>query len=272
MMKIGPCRRIHTLVLVIFSLCLALLLARGQDATLTLMVATESVAAGGDVSIWLNALNASSNDITWTFLANIERKIISPQGTFDGSLELRSAETNVVMIAPGAFVRREYVFTVPDQITGQIVMEFPGLNVNRAVLDVQAPPAVMMAPEKKTNSLFIRFVKEVEPEEPGKGLEPDRFFKEHISGYEPMYFIAGPKTPNAKFQISFAYQLLNNDGPLADKIPNSRAARFSHRLHADIVVGLERAVRAVLRHELQAGIFLFLGQRDARVVHQLVSD
>lgn len=194
-------------------------LVRAQDATLTLTVAAEPVTAGGSVGVWLNALNISGNEISWTFPTVIRRKIISAQGTFDGPLELRPAESNTVVIAPGAFVRREYVSTVPGQITGQVVMEFPGLNVNRAVLDVLAPASTAMAPGGKTNSFFTRFIKEAEPEEPGKGFEPGRFFKEHISGYEPMYFIGGTKSPNVKFQISFAYQLLNNDGPLAEKVP-----------------------------------------------------
>jgi len=218
MRKIGSSRRIHALALVFFSLCLAPF-ARGEDATLTVTVASESVTAGDQVSVWLNALNASSNEISWTFPQKIERKIISAQGTFDGSLELRSAESNAVVIAPGAFVRREYVSTVPDAVAGQVVMEFPGLNANRAVLDVQVSAGGANAPEKKADSAFARYIKEAEPAEPGKGFEPGRFFKEHISGYEPMYFIAGTKSPNAKFQISFAYQLLNNDGPLGEKVP-----------------------------------------------------
>ena len=102
---------------------------------------------------------------------------------------------------------------MPAEIAGLVVVEFPGLNVNRVVLDVRIPAAT------NTDSFFTRYVKKVEPETPGKGSEPDRFFKEHISGYEPMYFIGGTKSPNVKFQISFAYQLLNNDGPLAEKAP-----------------------------------------------------
>jgi outer membrane phospholipase A len=174
------------------------------------------VAAGGKINVWLNALNATTNEISWTFPPRIQSKIISSQGEFDGSLELRLAETNAVVIAPGAFARCEYVSSVPDEIAGQVVMEFPALNVNRAVLDVQAPVATTAAPEKKADSLFTRYVKEAEP---GKGSEPGDFFKEHISGYEPMYLIIGTKTPDTKFQISFAYQLLNNDGPLAEAAP-----------------------------------------------------
>jgi hypothetical protein len=192
---------------------------RGQDGTFTFTIASEPVTAGSSVSVWLNALNTSSNEVSWTFPQKIERKIISPQGTFDGSMELRSAESNEVTIVPGAFVRREYLSTVPDSVTGRVVIEFPGLNANRVVLDVEAPAPVAIAPEKETDSVFARFIKEVEPEEPDKGFDPGRFFKEHISGYEPFYFIAGTKSPNGKIQISFAYQLLNNKGWLATNVP-----------------------------------------------------
>lgn len=41
----------------------------------------------------------------------------------------------------------------------------------------------------------------------------------HFSGYQPMYFVAGPGEPLAKFEYSFKYQLLNSDAPLAKKIP-----------------------------------------------------
>jgi outer membrane phospholipase A len=209
---------IQTLLLTIFLLGLAPF-ARAQDATLTMTVASNSATAGGELGVWLNALNTSGREISWTFPPTIGEKITSSQGAFDGSLELRPAESNQVVIAAGAFARREYFSTVPVEITGQAVLEFPGLNVNRAVLDVVPPVLSATVPEAKKDSAFTRFVKEVEPETPGKGFEPDRFFKEHISGYEPMYFIAGTKSPNAKFQISFAYQLLNNDGPLVQKAP-----------------------------------------------------
>ncbi len=95
-------------------------------------------------------------------------------------------------------------------------MNFHSSTPNRAVLDVQSPVAVAATPPKKPDSIFTRYVKEAEP---GKGSEPGDFFKEHISGYEPMYLILGTKAPDTKFQISFAYQLLNSDGPLADAVP-----------------------------------------------------
>jgi phospholipase A1/A2 len=193
--------------------------ARGQDGTFTFTIAPEPAMAGRPVSVWLNALNTSSNEMMWTFPRQIERKIISPRGAFDGSMELRSAESNAVTIVPGAFVRREYLSPMPNSVTGRVVIEFPGLQANRVMLDVAAPAPVALAPEKEKCSLFTRFFKKVEPVEAGKAFDPDRFFKEQIFGYEPFYFIAGTKSPNAKFQISFAYQLLNNQGRLATNVP-----------------------------------------------------
>jgi len=207
----------RTFAAALFALCFTPSV-HGADFALTMTTASNSVSAGGQVSLWLNVLNPTSSDISWTFPATIDRKIISARGTFTGSLTLHSAESNAVVIAPGAFARREYVTTVPASATGQIVLEFSGLNVNRTVLEVQTA-GTMSVTAGKTGSAFNRFISQVEPETPDKGNEPGSFFKEHISGYEPMYFIAGTKSPNAKFQVSFAYQLLNNEGALAENVP-----------------------------------------------------
>ena len=204
-------------VAALFALCLVPS-TRAADVSLTMTTASNSVSAGEQISFWLNVLNPSTNDVSWTFPATIERKIIAANGTFTGSLTLLSAESKAVIIPPGAFARREYVTTVPGAAAGQVVLELPGLPINRTVLEVQ-PAGNVSVTGADANSAFDRFVSKVEPETPDKGFGPGVFFKEHISGYEPMYFIAGTKSPNAKFQISFAYQLLNNQGPLAEKAP-----------------------------------------------------
>ncbi len=187
---------------------------RGGEVTLSVTVISNSVAAGDRLNVWLNALNATDTEIVWTFPPQIERRIVAERGTYTGSLELLSPDTNAVSIAPGTFARREYTSTLPASVDGQVVMELSGLNANRVVLEVAAG-----SPRPKKDTAFNRYVKDVEPENEPKGFGPDLFFREHISAYEPMYFIAGTKSPNAKFQISFAYQLLNRDGPLATHVP-----------------------------------------------------
>lgn len=48
-----------------------------------------------------------------------------------------------------------------------------------------------------------------------EAVDPLDYFKRHLFPLEPMYFIAGPKTPNARFQVSFKYQLVDPGSPLA---------------------------------------------------------
>lgn len=216
-MKIGIFRIIFAAVLVVVSLCNAPS-AHAQQPMVTVTVESDAITAGDRLNVWMNAFNTTSENVAWTFPPEIKRRLVSPHGTVDDAMTLHSTESSTVTIAPGAFVRREYVSAVPATVSGQVLLEFPGLDVNRTVLDVQAATAVASTPAPPPT--FVRhFFNEVEPAEPGQGFEPGRFFKEHISGYEPMYFIAGAKSPNAKFQISFAYQLLNNNGALATNVP-----------------------------------------------------
>ena len=212
-------RRIVRVVFILWFIGLPSL-APGQDVTVTFTGPSEPVLAGCQTNLWLNVLNPSSHDVSWTFPQKIEGRIVSSQGVSGISLELRNpAEAGEFKIGPGAFVRREYLVTIPASVTGQVVVVFPQLNANRVVLDTQPSPTVAGVTEEKEESAIARLFQHVEPTEPGKPFDPGRFFKEHISGYEPFYFIAGTKSPNAKIQMSFMYQLLNNEGPLATKAP-----------------------------------------------------
>jgi outer membrane phospholipase A len=212
-------RRIVRVVLILWFIGFPSL-APGQDVTVTFTGPSEPVLAGSRTKLWLNVLNPSGREASWMFPQRIEGRVISPQGESQTSLGLRNpAEAGEAKIAPGAFVRREYLLPIPASATGQVVVVFPQLNVNRMVLDTVAPPPVANKTEEKNESAIARLIEHVEPKEPGKPFDAGRFFKEHISGYEPFYFIAGTKSPNAKFQISFMYQLLYNEGPLAAEAP-----------------------------------------------------
>jgi outer membrane phospholipase A len=79
------------------------------------------------------------------------------------------------------------------------------------------PTATTGARSEASESGLLTFLKGESPAPESAPYDPDDFFKEHIFGYEPFYFIAGTKSPNAKFQISFKYRLLNERGWLARK-------------------------------------------------------
>ena len=53
-------------------------------------------------------------------------------------------------------------------------------------------------------------------------------FLGHFSGYEPMYFIAGPVDPMVKWQFSFKYRVLNPNAPLAEKFPPLAGLHFAY--------------------------------------------
>lgn len=193
--------------------------ARGQETTLTFTVPLERTAAGGLASVWLNALNCSSNPVSWTFPQSIKSRIAAAPEATGGSLVLRSPDDASLVILPGAFIRREYVLRVPESANGQVIVEFPGLKANRVVLDVEPPLATGSKTNAIKDSVLKTYITDAEPAMPDASIHPGQFFKEHISGYEPMYFVGGANSPNVKFQISFKYQLLNTYGPLAQSVP-----------------------------------------------------
>jgi phospholipase A1 len=192
--------------------------ASAEQATLVFNVPAEPIVAGMAASLWLNALNDSDRPISWIFPTTVNCRLISARATNATTLEVQGpTEGLAVDVGPNSFARKAYRLTVPSTMIGQVIVDFDGLKANRLVLDVQ-PQAVVEDTEKKKTPL-ARMIKKVPSTTPGQPFEPVGFFKEHIFPYEPFYFVAGPDSPNAKFQVSFKYQLLNNEGPLAEHAP-----------------------------------------------------
>lgn len=192
--------------------------SRGQEATAILVGPTEAVAAGTNVSIWLHFLNPAATTISRTFPAEFKGRISAGAKTFEVVVPARAAGApGEASIPAGGFVRNEYTLAVPLQLTeGQAVLEAPDLGVNRIVLDIRPPPPPTTAEPPKSG--FGHVLKEgLFPAK--KQYNPGEFFKQHFFGYEPFYFMGGFEAPEIKFQISLRYQILANDGPLAQKAP-----------------------------------------------------
>jgi phospholipase A1 len=198
---------------------LLILKAGAQEPEIIFTGPPPPIIAGQPLSVRLSVLNGSSRELSWTFPRSIACRVLSTSMTNTGTLELQAgSDPGVAQIAPGAFARAEYKMAALGINPGQIVLDFPDLVANRLVLQLEAPSAVTetAAPPKKG---FANILKGVPTLASGQRFEPVGFFKEHIFPYEPFYFVAGTKSPNAKFQVSIRYQLLNHDGPLASKAP-----------------------------------------------------
>ena len=91
----------------------------------------------------------------------------------------------------------------------------PALTTGGGILHAVAliAPAIATAAAQTPST-----VAETAKEEPPNASDPTRFFQTHFFPHEPFYFIAGVESPNAKFQISFKYQLFTGAGWLAEHI------------------------------------------------------
>ena len=197
--------------------------AFAQEVTQVLVVPSQPVLAGTSVNIWLVFLNTSEQEITPMFPAKFEGKLRSETSEQTVSLQLRNpAEAGQVAVPPGGYARREYLLRVPEGMEGPIALSARGIAANPVVLHTQKPSVIAAAPETS------RQEPQATPEEGSEEFNPVDFFKEHISGYQPFYFVAGPESPNARFQISFKYQLISNRGPFVQKVPALKGLHLAY--------------------------------------------
>jgi phospholipase A1 len=184
-------------------LALAAPLPMWADGLLATMLApAAAVAPGSQVGVGLLAANAGTAEASF-----------SPPPTLAGSLwrvdrswpvELRAQPGGPVMVAPGAFATRAYVFQLPEGVTGQLILQVSG-----------------GLPQPVTAVILVAVVDQGEfaPRPASPDTAPlaaprtavatlQRSFIDHFSALDPIYFIYGPKAPGAKFQFSFKYRLL----------------------------------------------------------------
>ena len=87
------------------------------------------------------------------------------------------------VIAPGGYVRREYVLTVPEELRGQVVLDVPGLAANAVALEVRQADAVAKAPDAAPAATAGGPAGPSKtPIEEGTESSAEAFFKEHFSG------------------------------------------------------------------------------------------
>ena len=189
-------------------------LAAAHEAASTVVALSRAVAERGTISVWLVILNTSDRPISHTFPPTLDGMLRAGAAEQGVSLGLRDpTEAGEVRIPAGGYVRREYGATLTGELQDPIILSVEGIPANPIVVAVQVPQAVAATPERKPGA------PPSSPQAKGTGFEAEAFFKEHIFGYEPMYFIAGTKSPNAKFQISFKYRFFSDRGSFVQKHP-----------------------------------------------------
>jgi phospholipase A1 len=182
-------------------------LAAGVTTALT--GATEAVPAGSRVSVWVNFLNPADQEATCSFAAEYRGQLKVENRTVTVALELRNpGEAGDARVPPGGFVRRQYGLQLPAGLEGKAVLEVAQLPGSSLLLTIAGPPSPGQSGAAPQGVPTEAPVDQADRVTAG---DPVRFFKEHLFPHEPLYFIAGPDSPNAKFQISFKYRLFSAD-------------------------------------------------------------
>lgn len=198
---------------------------RSEPVVTSLFMAPSGpLTAGAKASVWLYCLNNLQNEDRQFFDLTLNGSLIAHGRTDDVVLTLNTNSSKILAsIAPGGFVREEYVFTVPPDIQGQVDLDVS--NYNRLALTVTGGPAVLpvvqsppVAPKSVATAKPVTAPAMPAATNTSPVVSIAAFLDNHLYFYEPIYFILG-SYPAAEFQFSLKYRLFdlaNTADPLGD--------------------------------------------------------
>jgi outer membrane phospholipase A len=204
----------HLLALV--SLLAVPSMSLAQGALVTLAVPSAPVPASRPLRVEIVLLNPSSGTQTFYLGTAVTGRLDNGRESFAITLQSGTGE---VRVPAGGFSRIALVGSIPAKADGRYVLEITQPAVARAVVDITPPDTPNSA---TTSSTVVDAV-------PSNGIDVlpalpaanrlRRYYADHFSAHEPMYFIMGAQKPAARFQLSLKYRLLNDTGPLATNFP-----------------------------------------------------
>jgi outer membrane phospholipase A len=216
--------QILSLILALGFACWSNAADRGPKTAVVWVGPAETVTSGGSIILWLHQLNSSDREVMPVFPDTFTGRLEAGSQAWPVTLtQTEPAAVGEVRLAPGGFARRAYTLRLPGELAGTALLTVPQSRAGRVVLEI-APAAPDL--EEPPQSAGAALLQAAEPRAAESGAM--RFFKEHFFGYEPFYFIAGTESPNAKFQISLRYQLLSNEGPLAQRVPPLKGLNLAY--------------------------------------------
>lgn len=180
----------------------------------------ETVPSGGRAIIVANILNSGNESASYTVPEDIPGRF--NQGTLQApqSLRLRQGQAGGVASVPSrGFIQREYELSLPQAPTGKATWEADAMSANTVVIMVGTPATASSTTASPATNAPAAPTEASLSKKKGEDFDPLQFFKDHIYGYDPFYFIAGTASPNAKFQVSFKYRLFETDRGLGRAIP-----------------------------------------------------
>jgi outer membrane phospholipase A len=172
-----------------------------QDVTAVFTTPSGTFTAGSRASLWLFCMNTSSNSITRTFEPNIKCTLTAQSVTIETVLLLNTnSSPSTATIAPGGFVKEEYLLDLPLTSSGQVTLEVSSYNQVVVLVKSGSSEVAAAAPSAPTAA------SKSTPASTTPNSDLREYFANHLSFYEPIYFIGG-SAPAVEFQLSFKYKL-----------------------------------------------------------------
>jgi len=186
----------------------------GQDLTCVFVAPTAPLTAGSPGTVWLYCMNNTADPVRHSFDPTISAQLVSEFATNEMILTQACCSADTV-IGPGSFVRVEYRLDIPATVAGQARLDVS--NYNQFVVSVAAAPvisAASAAPVAAGSPAVPLAGQSSSSSSTNNGAvavacsELVNFYDNHLSNYEPIYFLLGTY-PAAEFQYSLKYRLLS---------------------------------------------------------------
>ncbi|MDR1010334.1 MAG: phospholipase A [Opitutaceae bacterium] len=211
------------------------------NPVLSLLVPDEPVTAGATINVNLVALNPVDHNITFDAPATLQARLTGqaqPTGADanDGlivTLQIDPKDDRGLdTIGARRFVSYTYELTIPATATGGQILALRDPAPVRVLLDVAEAGAAQAARPASSDSTdtappAISAPLDSLPPPPAVA-KVKRTFLGNFTTYEPVYFIYGPDAPAAKFQFSFMYRMLDDEGRLARNFPALKGLSFAY--------------------------------------------
>jgi outer membrane phospholipase A len=179
---------------------------RAQDVTAVFTAPSGTLTVGSRASLWLYCMNNSSHSVRRTFEPSLKCTLSSQSVTLETELQLNTnSSPSTATIPPGGFVKEEYLLDLPLTSSGQVTLDISSYNQLMVLVEPSSSeaPLVASAPvalPSTSNSTTAATAP------PNSDLRD--YFINHVSFYEPIYFIAG-SSPSVEFQFSLKYKVFN---------------------------------------------------------------
>jgi outer membrane phospholipase A len=195
---------------------LAVLVGCGARADIILSTPNAQVVSGMPLELDLTLANSDPQPLVVDLPEKLHVRFETPTGI--SVIEMTPERSGHIEVAPGAFTRVKLRGELPANVEGVATLVPTGLASNSVALQILPP-----APNTGTLAGGGAAQAPQSPKPPKQTYTTALVDKPPplaVSVYEPVYFIIGGDGGlNAKFQISLRYQLFDNQGRLARRVP-----------------------------------------------------